>query len=135
MDFMERLNDKINEIPQLPLQSRLGYLGATESLVLYPLPGSRTVEEYMDGTKEKEMNYEIAMKSKSQQKINDVLWLIQNELDDMDTIGSHNGSFTFNGINITNLPFINQLDDQGWFVFLLNIQAELTIFEEETING
>lgn len=135
MDFMERLNDKINEITQLPLQSRLGYLGADESLVLYPLPGSRPVAEYMDGTKEKEMNYEIAMKSKSSKKINDVLWLVQNELDNLDEIDSDNGSFEFDGITITNLPYINQLDDQGWFVFLLNVQASLTIYEEEDING
>ncbi|WP_161877864.1 phage tail terminator protein [Alkalibacterium sp. MB6] len=136
MDFMERLNEEINKIPLLPLQCRLGYLGADESLVMYPLAGSRTVAEYMDGEKEKLMNYEIAMKSKSVQKTNDTLWFVQKGISDIEDIKSSNGSFKFDEIVITNMPFINQADEQGNYVFLLDVQAHLTVFEkeEEIIN-
>ena len=65
MDFLDRLQDKINELPHLPVEIKQGYLGESESFVIYPLPGSRTVTEYMDGTKERLLNYELAMKPKS----------------------------------------------------------------------
>lgn len=131
MDFMERLNDTINEIPGLPLRSRLGYLGTNESLVIYPLPGSTPIAEYMDGTKDERLNYEVSMKSKSQEKINDTLWLIARSLDDVKDIKSKDGSFKFEDLSITNLPFVNNADDQGWFTFLLNVQATITNKEKE----
>jgi len=137
MDFIERLNDKINAIPAMPIQSRLGYLDAVESLALYPLPGSTVLHEYMDGVSDQRLNYEIAMKSRSQQKISEVLWEVQKELSDLNSLASSDGSFEFKDITITNMPYINQLDDQGWFVFLLNLQADVTVYEnkEENING
>lgn len=130
MDFMERLKEKINEIPNIPIDCRMGYLGTEESLVIYPLPGSRETMEYMDGTTDQSLNFEIAMKSKSQSKIHDSLWLIQNRLENLKTLQSNNGSFEFNNLIITNKPFINTLDEQGWFVFLLDIQANITVFNK-----
>lgn len=131
MDFIERLRDRISAIPTIPLSCKLGYLGVAESLVLYPLPGSRVTQEYMDGTTDQQLNYEIAMKSKSHQKVNDVLWMVQNALERTKTLTSNNGSFDFDELIITNKPFINQIDEQGWFVFLLNVQAKITVFKEE----
>lgn len=128
MDFIERLQDKINAMPQLPVVCKLGYLGGEESLVLYPLPGSKVVQEFMDGTSDQQLNYEIAMKSKSHVKVNDVLWMIQNELEKLKMLVSQDDSFKFDELIITNKPFINQINDQGWFVFLLNVQANITVF-------
>lgn len=128
---MERLNGRINAIPNMPVVSRLGYLGAEESLVLYPLPGSRIITEYMDGTTDQQLNYEIAMKSKRQSTILDVLWKVQNELEHLKNLESNDGSFEFQSITITNKPFINQIDEQDWFVFLLNVQANITVFGED----
>lgn len=131
MDFMERLCDKINTSPGLPILCKLGYLGVSESFVLYPLPGSRVTQEYMDGTTDQQLNYEIAFKSKSQNKINDTLWSVQTELEKTRVIVSGNNSFEFDELIITNKPFINQIDEQGWFVFLLNVQAKITVYKEE----
>lgn len=128
MDFMERLCDEINAMPQLPVVCRMGYLGADESLVLYPLPGSKIVQEFMDGASDQQLNYEIAMKSKSQNKINSTLWTVQNELERLKTLDSQDNSFKFDELIITNKPFINQIDEQGWFVFLLDVQANITVF-------
>ena len=131
MDFAERLTDKINAIPSLLETCRMGYLGAEESLVIYPMPGSRTITEFMDGTKEQQLNFEIAMKSKLQSKLHNTLWLIQTELEALDSLESQDGSFGFEELLITNKPFINQIDEQGWFVFLLDIQAKITVFKGE----
>lgn len=129
MDFLERLSDRINQIDGLPVPCEPGYLGANESLGVYPIPGSQDIAVYMDGTKDVRLMYEIAMKSKTQGRIHRTLWLIQNELDNLKELESNDGSFNFNSITITNKPFINQADEQGWFVFLLNIQANITILK------
>ncbi|WP_342505866.1 minor capsid protein [Sporosarcina sp. FSL K6-2383] len=131
MDFMERLCDAINAIPGNAETCKLGYLGVGESFVLYPLPGSRVTQEYMDGTSDQQLNYEIALKSKSQSKVNGTLWSVQTELEKLKVLTSDNRSFEFDELIITNKPFINQIDEQGWFVFLLNVQAKITVFKEE----
>ncbi len=128
MDFMERLCEKVNDFPGLPILCKMGYLGAGESFVVFPLPGSTVVQTFMDGAKEVALNYEFAMKSKEQSKIHATLWQVQNELARIETLVSCDNSFEFEGITVTNKPFINQLDDQGWFVFLLDIKANIIIF-------
>lgn len=129
MDFIERLQDYINAIDGLPVSCQLGYLKEGESLVLFPSPGSRVVAEYMDGIKEASMNYTIAMRSKSQGKIHGTLWIIQNELESLMDLKSHDNSFEFNSLDVTNKPFISDADEQGWHVFMLDIQANLTILK------
>lgn len=129
MDFLERLAERINRIEGLPIDCEPGYLGADESLGVYPIPGSRDIAVYMDGTKDVQLNYEIAMKSKIQGRIHGTLWLIQNELDNLNSLESLDGSFKFIDLGITNKPYINEADEQGWFVFLLNIQAKITILK------
>jgi hypothetical protein len=131
MDFMERLCEKVNQIPNLPTPCRMGYLGAEESFVVFPLPGSRVVRRFMDGTSEQALNFEFAMKSKSQSKIHATLWMVQNELEALEELVSHNCSFEFEELIITNKPFISQADEQGWFVFLLDVKANITVFKEE----
>lgn len=131
MDFLDRLQDEINSFPGLPIQCKQGYLGTDESFVVYPLPGSRVVQEYMDGTKDWQLNYEFAMKSKRQSDINTTLWRVQSELESLSELESEDGSFEFEELIITNKPFINQIDEQGWFVFLLDVQAKITVFKEE----
>ena len=130
MDFIERLTERVNQIPGTPIQCKMGYLGTDESFVVYPLPGSRTVTEYMDGTTDQHLNFEFAMKSKLQSKIHQTLWLVQNELEALKVLDSQDDSFEFDELIITNKPFINQIDEQGWFVFLLDIQAKITVFKE-----
>lgn len=131
MDFLERLTEKINKFPGMPMQCEPGYLGVGESLVIYPLPGSRKTKEYMNGASDQALNFEIAMQSKVPKVINDTLWIIQTELEKLKEVKSVNDSFEFDEITITNKPFINRTDDQGWFVFLLDLQAEITVLKEE----
>ncbi|MGG5306940.1 hypothetical protein IGK38_001605 [Enterococcus pernyi] len=131
MDFLDCLNEKINQIPNLTLNIRKGYLSAVESLVIYPLPGGKVDVEYYDGIKDELLNYEIAMKSKDGSKIEQTLWLLSDVLENIEELSSKDGSFEYNNLTITNRPFINEADEQGWFVFLLDFQTKLTTFEGE----
>ena len=128
MDFIYRLVDSINSIQGLKNKIRTGYLNDNESLVIYPLAGSRTVQQFYDGVKEQELNYEIAMKSKDGQKLDDTLWQIQNYLEQLTELNSQEDSFDFDWLEITNKPFIEQFDEQGWFVFSIDFKAHITIY-------
>lgn len=128
MDFIYRLVDSINSIQGLKNKIRTGYLNDNESLVIYPLAGSRTVQQFYDGVKEQELNYEIAMKSKDGQKLDDTLWQIQNYLEQLTELNSQDDSFDFDWLEITNKPFIEQFDEQGWFVFSIDFKAHITIY-------
>lgn len=127
MDFIERIKDSVNSIDELPIKLRSGYLIVSESLVIYSSAGSTAIKEYMDGAKDVNMNYEIAMKSKDGDKLQQVLWLISEHLDKVKSVISQDDSFTFNKLTITSKPFINQYDEQGWLVFLLDFTANITI--------
>lgn len=125
MDLLERLNDTINEVHGLPTCS-LGYLGSGESLVVYSLPGGTLDAVYMDGRQDEVLNYEVAMKSKSQELLNTSLWLITRHLQKVKNIESESDSFEFDGLRITNLPYINEANDQGYYTFLVSLQIKVT---------
>jgi hypothetical protein len=57
--------------------------------------------------------------------------LISDYLEQLEEITSSNNSFEFNNLTISSKPFINDADEQGWFVFLLNLQVKLTTFKGE----
>ncbi len=128
MDFIERLTEQVNTL-DIPVPLSIGYLLATESFVVYPMPGSQITETYMDGTTDQNLNFEFAMKSKTQQKLHETLWEVQNALEQLETLESNDDSFIFTEITITDKPFIDQINEQGWFVFLLNIRAEITVLK------
>lgn len=130
MDFQNSLRDQINATVELPdgMRLRNGFLSANESLVLYPLPGSRVIEEYMDEMKDEALNYEIAMKSKDSEKVADVLWRVQDYLSQVSDVVSSDNSFQFLEIVISSKPYGNEADEQQYFTMLLDFQANITNF-------
>lgn len=131
MKFLEILKNKINTIPDLPIQMKIGYLEQDESLVLYTLPGSTVSKEYYDGTKELVVNIEIAMKSKDGATAEKALWEITNFLENLDDVSSEDDDFDFDKIVVTSRPFVNAMHEQGWLVFLLNAKAFVTQYQKE----
>lgn len=121
----------MNKIPDLPIECEPGYLKAGESLVFYPIPGSRVIREYMDGTTDQVLNIEFAMQSTVQSRVNGALWIISDSLEKLEELESQDGSFDFESITIPNKPFINNADDKGFFTFLLDIQANITVYKED----
>lgn len=126
MDFIERLKDNINNLPDLPMKLTLGYLTAKDSLVLYALPGGQVNQEYYDGVKDQTLNYEIGIKTKDQQKANATLWQIQTYLEQVEELISNDSSFQFQKLRVSNKPFLSDQDEQGFFIYLLDVQADLT---------
>lgn len=125
-DFAYVLKEYINTL-SLPIHCTLDYLDALESLVLYPLPGGKVDNVYMDGSRDVTLIFEFAVKSTDQQKASGCLWEINKALSEFDLVlPSQNGSYLFNNLTITQ-PSLNEKDGQGYYIYLQDITASLTI--------
>lgn len=128
MDFLDRLNDSINSISNLPVKIKKGYLSEKESLAIYSLPGGRVTQRFYDGSKEETLNYEIGMKSEDGSKVETTLREISDFIENLAELKSKEGSFSFMNISIASKPFIGPTETQDWFVFLLEIQAKIITY-------
>ena len=125
-DFAYVLKEYINTL-SIPIHCTLDYLDALESLVLYPLPGGKVDKVYMDGSRDVTLIFEFAVKSVDQQKAIECLWEINKALSEFDfDLPSQNGSYLFNNLTTTQ-PSLNEKDGQGYYIYLQDITASLTI--------
>lgn len=123
-DFSEVLRDFINTL-NLPLTCTLDYLSETEGLVLYPLPGGKVEKEYMNGKQDISLVFEVAIKTTDRQKTSSILWAVNSALADFNLeLPSQNNSYQFRGLEVSQ-PFLNDRDDQGFYVYMLDITAQL----------
>lgn len=130
-DFSEVLKDFLAGLG-LPLTPRLDYLNEGEDLVIYALPGGKVEDEDMAGTQILSLPYEIAIKSKDQQKVNAILWKINFELSKIGLeLQSLNNSYTFLSLKVET-PSLNDVNDQDYYIYLLDLQA--TIEVERSLN-
>ena len=130
-DFSEVLQDFLAGLG-LPLAPRLDYLNEGEDLVIYALPGGKVEDEDMAGTQILSLPYEIAIKSKDQQKVNATLWKINTELSKIGLeLPSLNNSYTFLSLKVET-PSLNDVNDQDYYIYLLDLQA--TIEVERSLN-
>ena len=123
-DFSEVLRDFINTL-NLPLTCTLDYLSEKESLVIYPLPGGKIEKEYMNGKQDISLVYEVAIKTTDHQKTSSILWVINYALADFNLeLPSQINSYQFRSLEVSQ-PFLNDRDDQGFYVYMLDVTARL----------
>lgn len=128
MDLLERLAESIDSVEGLPMPCMLGFLDGEDTLCVYSLPGSRTTEEYFDGTSEREMLYEIGFNTKDQEKANRTLWLISNHLEKLSYLQSEDGSFCFISSEISDTPFASEQDSKGLSTYLVDTKIKIHQF-------
>lgn len=129
-DFLEVLLEYIKSV-QSQILSKHGYLDEHEGLVIYPLPGGNVVEEDMAGTQIVDLPFEIAIKSKDQKLIDNTLWQINTALSKIGLeLPSKNNSYNFLGLEVKK-PYLNELDEQGFYIYLLDVTANLEIERKE----
>nr|DAD84567.1 MAG TPA: Minor capsid protein [Siphoviridae sp. ctHSm42]DAD93118.1 MAG TPA: Minor capsid protein [Siphoviridae sp. ctFxs15] len=125
-DFSEVLRDFINTL-NLSLTCRLDYLAEKEDLVLYPLPGGKILKEYMDGKQDISLVLEVAIKTLDHQRTSSILWTINHALANFDLeLPSKNNSYQFRGLEVSQ-PFLNDRDDQGFYIYMLDVTAEIEV--------
>lgn len=131
-DFNVVLRDFINTLG-LPLACELDFLSELDSLVLYPLPGGKVERVYMDGSRDVSLIFEIAVKVKNQVTASECLWEINKELSEFDLVlPSQNNSYIFNNLTTTQ-PSLNERDEQGFYIYLQDITANLTILNNKGV--
>lgn len=132
MDLLERLAASINQVPNLPMKCTLGYLTVADSLSLYPLPGSRVLDEDYAGNQQWQMNYEVGTRTKNQQQANTTLWLVSQALDVLtaDDLVSSNDSFEFESLTIDGQPSISEQDTQGYSTYQLSFSVTVNTFAD-----
>ena len=133
LDFMDQLNKKINSM-NLFASSKIGLLGADESISIMVMPGgAETV--YFDGTRDKSYNVQVNAKSKNQLNCFNALTKIYQTLENLDDLPSGNGSYEFQRITTQSLPSLLEQDEQGYWVYVLSISAQITIYKGVVMNG
>lgn len=131
-DFNVVLRDFINTLG-LPLACELDFLSELDSLVLYPLPGGKVERVYMDGSRDVSLIFEIAVKVKNQVTASECLWEINKALSEFDLdLPSQNNSYIFNNLTTTQ-PSLNERDEQGFYIYLQDITANLTILNNKGV--
>lgn len=127
-NFQEVLLKHINSFDRLPLKARLDYFNEDEDdLVINAIPGGTIDKEFMDGTREVSLPFEIAVKSRTNKKASDIIWFLNGELSAFDIdLPSTDNSYTFLSLSVEK-PGINGRDEQGYFVYTLQLTAKLEI--------
>lgn len=125
-DFSEVLQEFLDGLG-LPITPRLDYLNEGEDLVIYALPGGKVEDEDMSGTQILSLPFEIAIKSKDQQKVNAILWKINTELSKIGLeLPSLNNSYTFLSLKVET-PSLNDVNDQDYYIYLLDLEARIEV--------
>ncbi len=112
----------------LPLTPRLDYFEDNkDDLVINQIPGGKVDTEYMDGTQEVSLPFEIAVKAKKNTVANDTIWLVTSELSKIDLVlPSDNNSYEYMGMEVSR-PAMKGKDEQGYYYYTIEIVAKIVI--------
>lgn len=125
-DFQTVLCNYVNTL-NLGLKARIDYFNEKDDLVINLISGGKVDQLFMDGSQEISLPYEIAVKSKDNQRANAIIWTIHSYLSQFGIqLPSQNNSYQFLEMEIAK-PSINGQDEQGFFIYTLNITAKLEI--------
>lgn len=125
-DFQLVLCNFVNTL-DLGLRARIDYFNERDDLVINLISGGRVAQLFMDGTQEISLPYEIAVKSKDNQRANAIIWTIHSHLSQYGIqLPSLNNSYQFLEMEIAK-PSVSGQDEQGFFIYTLTITAKLEI--------
>lgn len=128
LDFMDRLNEYINTL-DLYARSRIGLLSTDDSISVMAMPGGEETV-FFDGIRDKDYQIQVSAKSKDQNNCYTALTDIYQDLERLDELESKNGSFDFQNIKTASLPNLIGQDDDGFFIWGVNLSCKITIYEE-----
>ena len=131
MDLQERLADYLASLNTgLPVFNE--YNSDSNSISIYALAGGRTIQEYMDGVKEKSLNYEIQVKVKTEDRDEgyNALGLISRCLEELTELNSNNGSFEFNKISISSEQYLTDVSKDNYMYFTFTFTAYVTVHNQ-----
>jgi hypothetical protein len=125
-NFIYKLTDYVKELATgYPVQ--IGKFTDEDSLVIIPADGSNIIQTYMDGTKDKRMTFDIAIKSKSQENAFNMLNnVINNIADASNFLDEENEQFTLLNIAVEQMPYFAPEQEIGYFIYNSKIVVNIT---------
>lgn len=124
LDFIYVFVDELNKL-NLMTKVIPGSLKDDDSIAVTLLPGSKTVRSYYDGTVEKVINIQVAIKTKNQKQAIDNLNQISEFVEDLQELKSKNNSFQFIKIVNSSEPFHQSVDEKGNWIFIFDTGAQI----------
>jgi hypothetical protein len=130
-DFQKVLLDHIKTL-NFSLQPRLDYFeDDKDDLVINQIPGGKVDREYMDGTQEISLPFEIAVKARKNTLANETIWAVTNELSRFDLkLPSSDGSYEYLGMDVSR-PASKGKDNRGFYYYTIEIVAKIVIERNE----
>lgn len=131
LDLDERLKtfiQKVNPKNELSSKCGLGFVPPSGKMSLQMDPGSKAIETYWNGNEEMAMNFELALNGVDYPSAREALAPVIDELTSLkeDEVVSSNGSFEFDHIEVTGMPFNQVIDLDGSVYWLTNFICYVT---------
>ncbi|RRG08819.1 MAG: minor capsid protein [Lactobacillus sp.] len=126
MDLDERLCEHIQSLGGNAAKCGLGFVPANGQLSLQADPGSRALQTYFNGDADMAMNFDLALNDQSYKAARETLNPIADMLVNLEELESSDGSFLFDHIDITGMPFNQLVDQTGNLYWITNFVVYVT---------
>lgn len=128
MDLDERLKDYIQSLGGVAQKCGLGFIPPSGKMSLQMDPGSKATETYWNGNEEMAMNFDLTVAGVDYPTARNALTPVIDGLTNLREQGleSHDGSFEFDHIEITGMPFNQLVDLDGMVYWITNFVCYVT---------
>ena len=124
-NFIYTLVDYIKEL-EIVSPVRVGIFDDGESLVVIPVEGSEVIHEYMDGTLDIRLPFEIHIKSKNQENAFNVLSEVMNHMRNIgEFLDEKDQNHALLGVAIDQIPFFETSTEDGYFYYKSKVTIDL----------
>ena len=128
IDLQNVLRDFINTLEIGKLEARIDFFkDGVDDLVLNAMSGGKIDREFMDGTREVSLPFEIALKMQDNQDGSSIIWKIHDALSQFDLqLPSTDGTYSFLSLSVDK-PAMNGKDEQKFYIYSLIATAKLEL--------
>ena len=125
-DFIYKLADYIKQL-ELEYPVKIGIFDDEASLLIRPITGSEIIREYMDGTMDIRLPFEISIKSPNQEEAYSVLDTVMNHVRNIgDHLKSQNSYHVLLNTVIDQIPTFEEKTD-NYFYYTSKLTVDLTV--------
>ncbi|MCL2559272.1 MAG: hypothetical protein FWE07_02185 [Turicibacter sp.] len=129
-NFIYQLVDVVNQL-ELDVPVKIGIFDETESLMVKPASGSQIIHEYMDGSVDIRLPFEISIKKANQEEAFTVLQDVLNHIKNSGEYLSHTNNEEKEAHLLLHLTMdqipVFQAHTDGYFIYTSYLTVDLTV--------
>jgi len=126
-DFLNKLVAYFEEL-ETGYPVKIGIFDEEESILITPISGSEVTHEYMNGMMDVRLPFEISIKESNQEKAFNAIAQLVSSLRQFKPFLDKEEKYDFLELSITEEPFLENGEKDGFFVYTTKISAHLTLF-------